>query len=606
MQAQDKLIKDIMASSVRFRVPNYQRLYSWDEDNCEQFWEDLSRQISLNKAHFNSDKKLAHDHYLGALVVKSSGRTIENELSEFLIVDGQQRLTTISLLVAALLKSLYLYKDEKSVEAAYDPTFRKLAKSFESFIKVDTSNFIEERNSRFNYRIELIEENNELYRRLIDSYSDSADTFNYEKLNSPLAVAFKYFMKVVKSDFIDNYLNKLGKINLEGLKEIESIFSAIKFNIKLIYTTLDANDEVQQIFEALNNRGAPLTDEDLIKNYFMMAIDASDDTHSSESKGTYADTLYSNYWKAFEKEEWWREKRNNSKGQTNLGFFIYIYLMQVRQTSGHQPKASNLYRDFRDHSNKLIQKSSTTYAGMESLLLDIHKSSINFKLYDQLIADQGNISRRLPAKNTKNIKNESNYRFEEFIERVATLEAYSWQLILWLAKNKDLIPEKEFIKTINIIESWLVRRKIVKSSNTHFGIRALCELFQQTEEIQFGSLSRIVSQWVEQGTSDGTAIISFPGNSKIEDFIKNNDITEKLAKVILFSLEDSKRQGLTPRIDRNRELEHIMPQKWRDKWPLGKWETEQDRIRVIPKLGNMTLLLDDPNKTVSNKSFDDK
>ena len=256
-----------------FKIPVYQRNYVWTNVQCEKLYQDIMIAGQKNRKHFT-----------GTIVYIVGVEA--SSLSEVLIIDGQQRLTTVYI----LLKALY--------DAAIGVSVR-----VESLIEEVMFN----RNCDEKYKLKLkpIKSDNEQLILLLKNKIDEMDRNSYIFKN------YVIFKNLIQRTLDDGY-------------ELNDIFEGIK-KLEMVEIILDKSqgDEPQKIFESINSSGLDLSLSDLIRNYLLM-----DDRNQDE--------LYENYWLEIEK----------NVGYRNLGDFVINYLNS--QTS-KSVKNSNAYQLFKEH-----------------------------------------------------------------------------------------------------------------------------------------------------------------------------------------------------------------------------------------------------------------
>ncbi len=215
-----------------FLVPDYQRDYSWTAEETRELWEDIEALLSGRTAF----------HYLGAIVVIVKRRSGELE-----VVDGQQRIASISLLIISILDYL-LSKGETST-----------ARIFSAMVsRIDADSGDEQPKLSLNFS------NRDAYERIHDRTHGNAVETNGMKTNQLLIAASKYFSKQVKAYFESK--SRLG-VAAKALQRV--------LNNSLSVTLIRVNDEDSAflIFETLNQRGLELSVADLIKNRMIASVD---------------------------------------------------------------------------------------------------------------------------------------------------------------------------------------------------------------------------------------------------------------------------------------------------------------------------------------------
>lgn len=236
MDVQETALRTILDGTKQYRVPLYQRPYSWEKSQVQRLWEDIER-LALERAESSTAA-----HFMGSLVL-SIGRTGPAG-TEFLVVDGQQRLTTLTILLCAL---------RDYVEANEDDGVRRRTMLHESYL---VNRFSE---GDGHLKVLPTQADREAYRALLDGRTP-------EDSKSNIAIAYKFFIqKLSEADDVDDPhdIRRIEEAILEGL-----LFVAI---------TARGDDNVYRIFESLNNTGKPLTQGDLLRNYVFMRLGASGD-----------------------------------------------------------------------------------------------------------------------------------------------------------------------------------------------------------------------------------------------------------------------------------------------------------------------------------------
>lgn len=274
------LFSDLIEKNKRvFKVPVYQRNYDWSNIQCEKLYQDI---MTANERD--------HKHFTGTIVyiVGLDGST----LNEVLIIDGQQRLTTMYILLKAL----------------YD-----VAKGVSVRIEEEIKEVMFNRNCDEKYKVKLkpVKSDNEQLLLLIKDKVDNMDR------NSNIYKNYIVFKKLIEDTVVS------------GL-ELNDILNGIK-KLEMVEIVLDKSqgDEPQKIFESINSTGLELSLADLIRNYLLM-----DDVNQDE--------LYENYWSEIEKNVDYR----------NLGDFVINFLnSQISKSVNNK----NAYRLFKEHceENKL-------------------------------------------------------------------------------------------------------------------------------------------------------------------------------------------------------------------------------------------------------------
>ena len=229
---------DIIGNGKIYKVPDFQRDYSWDEDNWEDLWNDI---LAINE----NDES----HYMGSIVLLNKGD------SNYQIIDGQQRFTTlsiISLAVISKLKELALSDIEK------DENTERVDLLMKDYIGQKDSVSL-----TYSSKLFLNENNDSFYQRRLLAFSKP---INIKKLLDSEKLLWKAY------EFFTNKINYLYK-NMNNGSELAS-FLKNKIGKNLLFIQITVEDELNAytVFETLNSRGVELTSTDLLKNYLFSLV----------------------------------------------------------------------------------------------------------------------------------------------------------------------------------------------------------------------------------------------------------------------------------------------------------------------------------------------
>nr|BCI58422.1 DUF1524 domain-containing protein [Helicobacter pylori] len=266
----------------QFVIPIYQRVYSWKKEQCEQLWDDI---IKIG----GNDKM--NRHFIGSILYVRNGNTHSSPL---LIIDGQQRLTTITLLFIALRNHL---SDE--------------VKILKKFSRKETESYLINSNKDGDkkFRLILSESDKDTLLSLIDK--------NKRKPSEPSVKIMENFK------LFEEWIS-------ENTDKLEMIFKGLE-KLMIVEISLEREkDDPQLIFESMNSKGIELTQADLIRNYIVM------ETEVENQKD-----FYNQYWRAMEEDF----KQN----ETLFNRFVRHYLTIK---TGKIPKEKRVYEAFKDYQQK--------------------------------------------------------------------------------------------------------------------------------------------------------------------------------------------------------------------------------------------------------------
>jgi len=302
MKATEAKLLDFLKRSPQFIIPIYQRTYSWTESQCRQLWEDILR------AGGNDEISA---HFVGSIVYIEKGLYQVSSQSPLLVIDGQQRLTTVSLIIEALARHL----------GNSEPFDGFSAKKLRSYYLLNTLEDDERR-----YKLLLTQTDKQSLLSIMDQKSLPAEH------SLRLKEIFDYFENQVKE--LGDDLTPLCK----GLAKLMVVDISLSRN----------QDNPQLIFESMNSTGLELSQADLIRNFILMGLEPAHQTR-----------LYTDHWRpmevAFGQEAY---------GAQFDGFMRHYLTLKT----GEIPNVRKVYEAFKAHARDLQIAS----AGVDALVADLH------------------------------------------------------------------------------------------------------------------------------------------------------------------------------------------------------------------------------------------
>ncbi len=323
MKAKETALFEFLNGTKQFVIPIYQRTYSWNREQCEQLWRDISRLIQDGAIK---------GHFIGSVVYVEDDQYSKSVVPQLLVIDGQQRLTTLSLLLAALANVI----DER-VHESVDITSKKL----------------------YNYYLRNNDEDGERHYKLLLTQSDKPALINVVNreefhLNASPRIQenYRYFLERVRS-----------------ASTLQQVFEAIKRIIVVEISLERDKDNPQLIFESLNSTGLKLTQADLIRNYILMGQNHTDQT-----------SMYTTYWHPM-------EQRFGSDYSARFNRFMRDYLTIKL---GRIPNIEDVYDEFKRYmtENNLNVKAVVADIGEYSgYFADLNFATTNDRELDAAIRD---------------------------------------------------------------------------------------------------------------------------------------------------------------------------------------------------------------------------
>lgn len=248
MDAGKKILLDLLTGSLRFVVPVYQRRYSWGEAQCRQLWSDI----------VTAGRHPERTHFTGSIVWMQEGGIGPDGVSRCQLIDGQQRLTSVTLLLIALAE----YARERPENL-----------HFSADMLIDRGYLIDKyATGKGRYKLTLSGDDREVLHSMCD-HVVAPDRPNQANIDSRLEANLDLFRSLVAA--IDD-----ANVVWNGLQRLE-----------VVSVTLDqGRDEPQLVFESMNSTGLDLETSDLVRNYMLMGCPMAEQN-----------TLYADYWLPMER-----------------------------------------------------------------------------------------------------------------------------------------------------------------------------------------------------------------------------------------------------------------------------------------------------------------
>lgn len=245
-------LNDIFANGRRYQVPLFQRDYSWNEEQWDDLWTDIL-------AVKNKENRV---HYMGAIVLQN----LQNK--QYSIIDGQQRLATISIIALSIIKRIQdLVEADVEVEANRERKTRL------------TEQYVGEKDAvslRYSNKLKLNENNDSFYRSFLVQLREPINPHKLPSSNKLLQNAFEYFYKQVKELFGENP---------KGEELADFLQNQLAEKLLFIQIVVENDLDAYTVFETLNARGIELSISDLLKNYLLsLTAESDEDKHQAKEQ----------------------------------------------------------------------------------------------------------------------------------------------------------------------------------------------------------------------------------------------------------------------------------------------------------------------------------
>jgi hypothetical protein len=569
MDAETRTLQDVLHGDRRFLVPIYQRPYVWErEKQWEPLWEDVeATAVRLADARVTGHMKgleapiadkTAAPHFLGAVVLERSP-TMTGDVETRVVVDGQQRMTTVQLLLRGVLDALDIVESKGTVRARV----RKAILNDDEVVEPSELLKVTPR------RAEREAFNVAMGPTAPDS---GASTFAAARaFFAESALGFLRDQEVPQ----DPYAADAGASGEEGRASL--LAATLLGLVKLVVIDLDDVDDAQVIFEALNARNTPLSATDLVKN--MLFLRAQSEHHDPE-------VLYETSWRRFDDDsDWWLEAVGTGHAQRArqdwlLGDWLIAQL-------GRTINVGRLYGEFRrwldDSGSKALDAMATLTRYADA--------------YEQLNGRRAGAS---PAELV------AYSRIERLNITVAT------PVLLWLlVQPPDVLPSAERTLAVRAIESYVVRRMAGKYQTRAYG-QAFVEILKAAQAAPTHAGLAVIAalrnapHGYEWPTTNDLELAFADGRYYGPGGINQDRLRLLLGEVDrVLQGQAHKSESVTFEYE-DLQIEHVIPQSWRTYWPVTEEESsarlvaEADRERHVNRIGNLTLATAPLNNSMSN------
>lgn len=526
-------------------VPLFQRPYVWEEtEQWFPLWQDVRRLAE----HRLMDPYTSATHFLGAVVVQAQDNQVGN-LPARNVIDGQQRLTTLQLLMDATGTVL----EEAGLDTLAGQ-LEVLTHNLELYVTGGVT------------RLKLRHTNRD--QAAFDEVMNAEPPVDHDALKhsgSLLAKAHRFFAWSVR-DWLGADATDPG----HGERSA-ALVQVLTRGLQLVVIDLQAQENSQEIFETLNARGTPLTAADLVKNFVFQRL---------EAEGVDTRRAYAEDW-PFESKFWETELSVGRYSVSRSSLFLNQWLV-ARVGEEISPKSTfTRFKHYVDH--ECGQK-------MSDLLVRIKEQA---DAYEQWTKHSAEPDRTLTPSEM------AVYRMS-----AAGVELLK-PMLLWLHDPELHIPSQVADEVIAATESWVIRRQLLRLNSGDLG-RIVADLIRAHRSAPSPELGQRVRSDLTRLASVSTY---WPGDDEIRTALLTENAYRRFPRgrlrMLLEAVEDHLRAAYKypPVPRRGYPIEHVLPQRWEQHWPVDGLEAQLERGAHVHRLGNLTLLTEGLNSAVSNSSW---
>lgn len=550
MRADTVELLGLFDRDIRYLIPIFQRNYKWSRDShWAPLWLDVRGVAEEILA--NGEGPDLGDHFLGAIVCEQQDSFGRDALA-LSVIDGQQRLTTLQLLICGVQR--VAVEREMADDAEY------------------LANLLENRGSVVKDRVP---HRYKIWPNVADRTGYLAAMTGGTGSTRP-EEAVRFFATSI-SAWLDegDPDDPLDDADHSPKERMEALVTAMTRHLRIVKIDLEPTDDAQLIFETLNGRGERLTDADLIRNHLFRQAD---------EEGADTEQLHEQYWKSFDLPEWSAPVIHGRHQRERIHMFLNHWLSMRRL---EDVPAAAIFRDFKEHMRRADSA--------ETIAADIARYRDVFNGFDQF-----------PA----------NSREWWFFRRLAEMDLITvYPVLLSLFGAGDKIPVERRTRALDAIESFLVRRLIGRETTRSYGavfrdaLRAAANGDPEDVDARiirlFAANTADADRW-----PDDEWVRSVVLNTNVYR------LKQSRLRMILEALErrlvsGGRAESIT--LGHNIWIEHLLPQEWRSvtAWalPSGVPDPTQaalDRDHLLHSLGNLTLTTSRLDIELSNRPWPDK
>lgn len=583
MKANPNSLNNLLSERLQWIVPVYQRHYEWDvKKQLPPLWEDLR-----DKALEILEGRKKFPHYFGAIICSEPVSRKFGAVLQRHLIDGQQRITTFNILLAAL-REVAIRNDSDRLSVALN-TF---------LFNEQNEGMIDPEKERF--KLWPSSYDRDLFQQI------AGLTFDELKEKNPRCFykngKFKKgaAAKLLQSHFylieqIEGFIKSQNEVDRSSEDVLDSLVEGFLNGFQVVLIELDENDDAQEIFASLNGLSKPLTPFDLIRN---------DVFHRTKSTGEDSEALFEGRWKTFERPYWNTQVR---QGRLKRARADHLIAHTVVAETGREVSVAKIATEYQHYARErnfssvadeldILLTHADTYRAMEA---EADKSALS---------DIADLLRRWDS--------------SVFHPLVFAINAHV---------EHDTVKSKLFA----ILVSYLIRREIcgLTSKNYNKVVTGMIRTLKKSED-PVASLNLLMAGLVGDTSR-------FPDDAEFLDaFLTKGfygSIPPKRLRYIFLKIESSLRTRFDEVmvIDEALTIEHIMPQDWPENWPLPNGETSPvkdawqltylgdeddatatlseegkkcvaERAKLINTAGNLTLLNNKANPSLGNKGWGEK
>lgn len=524
--AQSNMKKYLYSPGTFFEIPEFQRPYSWQTTNIDEFLADLEECIAKNKKH-----------YFGTVVEVEDTESVYSKS----IIDGQQRVTTSLLMIAAI-----YHLAKKNPELLENPETTADKIEFQFLINKDLDNN--------RVKLRTVTSDNEILQRIFNARGEESELSLNDRQSNVYKAYARFRDYFSKKAALDKYIN-------EGLGQFE--IAAL--------TLVAGDDNPQRVFESINSTGKPLSDGDKIRNFALMLNNKS-----------LRDHVYTEYWRPI-------ERTLTDINQDYITDFFRYYLISKKQARLQLPE---VYTEFKKQFERHVGEEQSIEL-LDKFYGDIKRS---LKFYELLKLIDTNDIKDNPEFSKYEAIAETIFRMRYL--RVDLYIPYGMSVLAYHADGQ--LTDEELVEVFGLIESYFSRRLIVNFYVTSVD-RFMGSLHKQVLDFMRRDKDADYVKVLKYVILNQTGQTQIPNDADFETAVRTFPFYEQHGNAVLCYVlastedgsKDDSKQTLHKIVEDGLQLtiEHVMPQtltakEWKEM--LGE-DYERIHGEYLHTLANLTL-----------------
>ncbi|MCD1144566.1 DUF262 domain-containing HNH endonuclease family protein [Kocuria sp. LUK] len=555
MEAHPRSPRDLFEGKEHYEIPAFQRPYVWtEEDQWAPLWDDVVRVAEGYVLAKEADTEPeTPQHFLGAVVYVSKP-AVAGDVTRHEVIDGQQRMTTLQLLLDAAHQVL----DEREHELH--------AEGIEDLIANKSKAFV---GKRERFKLWPSQADRKAFAYAMDPEGDWEGEHRIVESHT--------FFRAEATRWITGEPDEDGSAppGTEELR-VEALSSTLQDRLTLVAIDLSGHDDSQLIFETLNDRGTPLLKADLIKNWVF---------HHGEALRADVEKWSVTHWSDFD-DVWWREEiAQGRQVRSRVDIFLQYWLTMRLQ---EEVKTDHVFRVFAEYAKPKMRSAMAA----DALLTELRRDADTYRSFAQLDART------------------SEGRFYSRV--IETMElAATTPLFLWLLSENHRVPQDQLRLALESVESWVIRRTLLRMSPMGLN-RFMVTIIKALDGVPAPRVGHKIHAFLSEQTAESRL---WPTDAdvigQLPEVKTYGNIKQSRLRVVLAAIEQHLRHQ-SPKheevsLPAGLQIEHVMPRGWRTHWNTPELSPEKaaKRDKYVNTIGNLTLVTKSLNSSLSNRPWTD-